>query len=51
MSVYKQGKKGIYWYEFVFRGKRVRKSTRQRNANTARQLEAGHLGGLILRRP
>ena len=47
MSVYKQGKKGIYWYEFVFRGKRVRQSTRQRNANVARQMEATHRTALL----
>ena len=47
MSVYKQGKKGIYWYEFSFRGKRLRQSTRQRNANIAGQMEATHRTALL----
>ena len=47
MSVYKQGKKGIYWYEFLFRAKRVRQSTRQRNGNVARQMEAAHRTALL----
>ena len=47
MSVYKQGKKGIYWYEFAFRAKRIRQSTRQRNANMARHMEAAHRTALL----
>ena len=47
MSVYKRGKKGIYWYEFVHDGKRIRKSTQQRNQNLARQMEAAHRVGLV----
>ena len=47
MSVYKKGKKGIYWYEFLFRAKRIRQSTRQRNANLARQMEAAHRAALL----
>ncbi len=29
MSIFKRST--TYWYEFVFRGQRIRKSTRQRN--------------------
>ncbi len=47
MSVFKSGNKGTYWYEFLFRGKRVRKSTRQRNQNVARQMEATHRTALL----
>jgi hypothetical protein len=38
MAVYKRG--GVYWYEFLFKGERVRESTHQGNQNTART-EAG----------
>ncbi len=47
MSIYKQGNKGTYWYEFSFRGKRIRQSTRQRNANLARDMEAAHRTALL----
>ena len=40
MAVYKRG--CTYWYEFFFRGERVRESTRQRNQNVARQMDAAH---------
>ncbi len=36
--IYKRG--GIYWYEFRFKGRRYQKSTRVRNANVARDIEA-----------
>jgi integrase len=38
MSIFKRG--GIYWYEFVFRGQRIRESTKQRNQRTARDMES-----------
>ena len=40
MSVFKRGR--VYWYEFSWRGERIRESTRQRNQNVARQMEAAH---------
>src|SRR5437870_7201081 len=40
MAVYKRG--GVYWYEFVFKGERVRESTHQGNQNTARTMESAH---------
>ncbi len=45
MSIFKRST--TYWYEFVFRGQRIRKSTRQRNRNTARELEAAHRSALV----
>jgi integrase len=38
MTVYRRGV--IYWYDFVHRGKRVQRSTRQGNCRIAEQLEA-----------
>jgi integrase len=38
MAIYKRG--GVYWYEFVFNGNRVRESTNTGNQNAARQIEA-----------
>jgi integrase len=38
--IYKRGK--IYWYGFLWKGQRIQESTRQRNANVARQMEAAH---------
>jgi integrase len=40
MSVFKRG--GVYWYEFVFKGERIRESTHQPNQNVARQMESAH---------
>ena len=40
MAIYKRGK--IYWYKFVWNGKSVRESTKQRNDKVARQMEAAH---------
>ena len=40
MSVYKPGR--LYWYEFVWRGERIRETTKQGNKNVARQVEAAH---------
>jgi integrase len=40
MSVFKRG--DIYWYKFVWKGEPIRCSTRQRNKNTARTMEAAH---------
>jgi len=40
--IYKRGKKGIYWYRFMWQGKLVRESTKQGNDKVARQMEAAH---------
>jgi integrase len=40
MSIRKRGNK--YWYRFMWRGEWIEKSTRQGNANIARQMEAAH---------
>lgn len=45
MSIFKRST--TYWYEFTFHGQRIRKSTRQRNRNTARELEAAHRSALV----
>jgi integrase len=42
MAVSKRGKKGIYWYRFMWKGKLVRESTHQTNGNVARQMESAH---------
>jgi integrase len=36
--IYKRG--NVYWYNFMFKGERVQNSTRQGNANRARDMEA-----------
>jgi integrase len=40
MAIYKRGK--IYWYKFMWEGKLIRESTKQRNDKVARQMEAAH---------
>jgi integrase len=40
MAVFKRG--NIYWYHFVWKGEPVQKSTKQRNRNVARTIEAAH---------
>jgi integrase len=40
MSIYKRG--DIYWYKFMWRGKLVRESTRQRNNKIARDMQSAH---------
>jgi integrase len=40
MSVYKRGK--FYWYKFMWRGKLIQESTRQGNAQVARNQAAAH---------
>ena len=40
MSVYKRG--SFYWYEFVWRGERIRQPTKQTNKRVAEQMEAAH---------
>src|ERR1039458_8302926 len=40
MAIYKRGQ--IYWYKFTFNGEAIRESTRQKNQNTARDMEAAH---------
>jgi integrase len=44
MAIFKRGK--VYWFEFVFDGKRVRESTKHRNMEKARTLEATRRAGL-----
>jgi integrase len=38
MAIYKRG--GVYWYEFIFKGERIRDTTKTGNQNAARQIEA-----------
>lgn len=38
MSIYKRG--DVYWFSFVFRARRIQRSTRQRDRRVARQIEA-----------
>src|SRR5262249_13191429 len=33
---------GVYWYKFMWDGKLIRESTKQRNDKVARQMEAAH---------
>src|SRR5580765_6407548 len=40
MAIYKRG--GVYWYEFVFKGDRIRESTMQGNQQVARNMESAH---------
>ncbi len=40
MALYKRG--GVYWYEFVFDGRRIRRSTKQHNRRVAREIEAAY---------
>jgi integrase len=40
--IYKRGKKGIYWYRFMWRGELVRESTHQTNDKVARNQESAH---------
>lgn len=37
MALYKRG--GVWWFEFVFNGERIRASTKQGNRRTAEQIE------------
>ena len=38
MALYKRG--GVWWFEFVFNGERIRQSTKQGNRRTAEQIES-----------
>jgi integrase len=40
MAIYKRGR--VYWYHFIFNGEPIQESTKQRNRNVARQIEAAH---------
>jgi len=40
--IYKRGKKGIYWYRFMWRGELIRESTHQTNDKVARNQESAH---------
>jgi integrase len=44
MAIYKRG--DVYWYEFMWKGNRVRETTRQGNANLARTMENVHKASL-----
>ena len=46
MSVYKRG--SVYWYEFQFRGRRVRESTGLRNRTAALRAESLRKAELVL---
>lgn len=37
-----RGSCGVYWYKFMWQGKLVRESTRQKNDKVARQMESAH---------
>jgi hypothetical protein len=38
MALYERG--GVWWFEFVFNGERIRASTKQGNRRTAEQIES-----------
>ena len=40
MAIYKRG--GVYWFEFVFQGRRIRKPTKTNDPRTARDIEAAY---------
>ena len=40
--IYKRGRKGIYWYRFMWRGELIRESTHQTNDKVARNQESAH---------
>jgi integrase len=40
MAVYKRGKNETYYFEFIFKGRRIRESTHQGNKRAAEQMEA-----------
>ena len=40
--IYKRGKKGTYWYRFMWQGRLFRESTKQGNDKVARQMVAAH---------
>jgi Phage integrase SAM-like domain len=40
LSVYKRGR--VWWYEFVFDGKRIQQSSRQHKKRVAEEMEAAH---------
>jgi integrase len=40
MAVYKRG--GVYWFEFVFQGRRIRKPTKTSSKQAAREIEASY---------
>lgn len=46
MTVYKRG--NVYWFDFVFKGRRIQRSTRQGNWRVAEQLEAADRSRLAL---
>src|SRR5258706_1249965 len=37
-----RGACGVYWYKFMWQGRHVRESTKQRNDKVARQIESAH---------
>lgn len=40
MAIYKRG--GVYWFEFIFQGRRIRKPTKTSNQRVAREIEAAY---------
>jgi integrase len=46
LTLYKRG--GVWWYEFVLSGQRIRESTKLRNKELARKVEAAHRDAMAL---
>src|SRR5215212_8525786 len=40
MAIYKRG--GVYWFELVFQGRRIRRPTKTSNKRAAREIEAAY---------
>lgn len=40
MAIYKRG--DVYWFEFIFEGRRIRRSTKQGNRRVAREIESAY---------
>jgi integrase len=40
MAIYKRG--DVYWFEFIFEGRRIRRSTKQSNRRVAREIESAY---------
>src|SRR5712691_12222196 len=40
MAIYKRG--GTYWFEFIFEGRRIRRSTKTRSGKAARDIESAY---------
>src|SRR5688572_22806884 len=40
MAIYKRG--DVYWFEFIFEGRRIRRSTKQGSRKSAREIESAY---------